>query len=118
MAAAASFVVQTRSAARAAREFAVACSRVQRPSGALVFTSGALAEDGATPRQLARSGRFLGSSDWNAWDEAFVVPKDCPVQRLRLELANPRGDADTPGNVAARLSGTAWFDDFLIRGLD
>lgn len=77
-----------------------------------------LAEDGATPRQLARSGRFLGSSDWNAWDEAFVVPKDCPVQRLRLELANPRGDADTPGNVAARLSGTAWFDDFLIRGLD
>ena len=49
---------------------------------------------------------------------AFVVPKDCPVQRLRLELANPRGDADTPGNVAARLTGTAWFDDFLIRGLD
>ena len=46
------------------------------------------------------------------------MPKDCPVQRLRLELANPRGDADTPGNVAARLSGTAWFDDFLIRGLD
>ena len=40
MAAAASFVVQTRSAARAARELAAACSRVQRPAGALVFTSG------------------------------------------------------------------------------
>lgn len=77
-----------------------------------------LADGGATARQLARSGRFLGSSDWTEWGEDFAVPKDCPVQLLRLELANPRGDADTPGNVAARLSGTAWFDDFLIRGLD
>ena len=72
----------------------------------------------ATPRQLARSGRFLGSSDWTGWGVDFAVPKDCPVQLLRLELANPREDAGTPGNVAARLTGTAWFDDFLIRGLD
>ena len=77
-----------------------------------------LPDGGATPRQLARSGRFLGSSDWTGWGVDFAVPKDCPVQLLRLELANPREDAGTPGNVAARLTGTAWFDDFLIRGLD
>ncbi len=72
----------------------------------------------ATPRQLARTSRFLGTSDWTEWAEAFTVPRDCPVQRLRLELANPREGAAAPGNVAARLTGNVWFDDFLIRGLD
>ena len=70
------------------------------------------------PRQLARSGRFLASSDWEAWGDDFAVPGDCGVQVLRLELANPRRDAATPGNVAARLRGTAWFDDFRVRSLD
>ena len=61
---------------------------------------------------------FLGTSDWEAWAEAFAVPGDCPVQVLRLELANPRRDADTPGNVAARLRGAVWFDDLRVRSLD
>ena len=73
---------------------------------------------GAEARQLARTDRFLVASEWESFREAFVVPKDCPVQLLRLELANPRRDADTPGNVAARLRGTVWFDDFRVRSLD
>lgn len=44
MAGAHSFVVQTRSPARVARELATTAGRLTRPSGALVFTSGALAE--------------------------------------------------------------------------
>ncbi|GMV17362.1 MAG: hypothetical protein AMXMBFR56_55860 [Polyangiaceae bacterium] len=47
MAGAVSFVVQTRSPTRAARELATALGRVQRPAGALVFTSGALSELGS-----------------------------------------------------------------------
>ena len=76
-----------------------------------------LAESG-TELQLARSDRFLGSTEWEEWREDFTVPGDCPVQVLRLELANPRRDADTPGDVAARLRGTVWFDDFRVRSLD
>ncbi|MCC6666096.1 MAG: FIST C-terminal domain-containing protein [Polyangiaceae bacterium] len=53
MAGATSFVVQTRSAARAARELAAALPRVARPAGALVFASGALAESAeALAREL------------------------------------------------------------------
>lgn len=75
--------------------------------------------DGARgARQLARSGPFLATSGWEAWREDFAVPADCPVQLLRLELANPRRDAVTPGDVAARLDGAAWFDDFRVRSLD
>jgi len=44
MAGAASFVVQTRSPARAAKELSYALPRVNRPAGALIFTSGALAD--------------------------------------------------------------------------
>lgn len=73
---------------------------------------------GGAERQLARTGRFRGTSAWEAWDEPFAVPKDCPVQLLRLELANPRADAATPGNVAARLQGLAWFDGLRVRSLD
>ncbi len=75
--------------------------------------------DGARgTRQLARSGSFLGTSGWEGWREDFAVPADCPVQLLRLELANPRRDAATPSDVAARLDGAVWFDDFRIRSLD
>ncbi len=70
------------------------------------------------PRQLARSGRFAGGSGWNRWQEDFRVPEDCPVQVLRLELANPRRDADTPGDVTVRLDGRLWFDDLRVRRLD
>ena len=55
---------------------------------------------------------------WDEWREEFLVPADCPVQLLRLELANPRRDAVTPGDVAARLDGAVWFDDFRVRRLD
>ncbi len=72
----------------------------------------------ATPRQLAHTRRFAGSSGWVDWSEDFTVPRDCPVQRLRLELANPREGVAAPGNVAARLSGDLWFDGLRIRGLD
>lgn len=72
----------------------------------------------AAARQLARSGPFLGTSGWEAWREDFAVPADCPVQLLRLELANPRRDAVTPGDVAARLDGAVWFDDLRVRSLD
>jgi hypothetical protein len=77
-----------------------------------------LAEAGTGERQLARSGRYMGSTPWEGFHEDFTVPKDCPVQLLRLELANPRRDATTPGNVAARLRGSLWFDDFRVRLLD
>ena len=81
---------------------------------ALVLPARSRARAAATRAQRP----FRGASGWESWDEAFTVPKDCPVQVLRLELANPRADADTPGNVAVRLQGTAWFDDFRVRGLD
>jgi hypothetical protein len=67
--------------------------------------------------QLVRSDRFVGSSDWMDYRYDFIVPKDCPVQMLRLELANPRRETDTPGGVATRLRGTLFFDDFSVRTL-
>ena len=77
-----------------------------------------LPDGGRAARQLARTGPFLGTSGWEGWREDFAVPADCPVQLLRLELANPRRDAVTPGDVAARLDGAVWFDDFRVRSLD
>lgn len=77
-----------------------------------------VAGDGRGPRQLARSDRFVGTSAWQALEGDFAVPGDCPVQVLRLELANPRRDADTPGAVVARLRGSVWFDDLRVRSLD
>ncbi len=73
---------------------------------------------GSDPRQLTRSDPLLGSSDWIAFHHDFVVPRDCPVQVLRLELANPRRDAATPGTSAVRLRGSVWFDDMRIRILE
>ena len=69
-------------------------------------------------RQLARSDALLGSSDWTEFHQDFVVSRDCPVQVLRLELANPRRDAKEGGNVAVRLRGSVWFDDLRVRILD
>jgi hypothetical protein len=73
---------------------------------------------GGEPRQLARSDRLRGTSEWEVFRQEFTVPADCAVQVLRLELANPRADAETPGNVAARLRGAVWYDDFRVRRLD
>lgn len=69
-------------------------------------------------RQLARSDPVLGSSDWADFQHDFAVSKDCPVQVLRLELANPQRDAKSGGNVAVRLRGGVWFDDLRVRILD
>ena len=77
-----------------------------------------LSAGGATTRQLTRIGRFRGTTPWEEMDTEFTVPPDCPAQVLRLELANPRAEADTPGNVAARLRGTVWFDDFRVRSVE
>jgi tetratricopeptide (TPR) repeat protein len=76
-----------------------------------------LPEAGSGERQLARSDRYLGSTPWESFREDFTVPPDCPVQVLRLELANPRRDATAPGNVVVRLRGSLWFDDFRVRSL-
>lgn len=69
---------------------------------------------GREPRQLARSDSYLGSSEWTDFHQDFVVPRNCPVQILRLELANPRRDAPTPGTAPIRLRGSIWFDDLRI----
>jgi hypothetical protein len=68
--------------------------------------------------QLARSGRFAGTDEWTPFAQEFVVPQDCDAQVLRLELANPRSDADTPGKVAARMRGSVWFDDLRVVALE
>lgn len=75
------------------------------------------ADGNANPRQLARTEPFSGSGAWGPFRRDFAVPAGCPVQMLRLELSNPRRDAETPGNVPARLRGTLWFDDLEITPL-
>ena len=77
-----------------------------------------LQADNSAPRQLARSDRFRGTSEWVSFHDDFVVTRDCPIQVLRLELANPRQDVATTENVATRLNGNIWFDDFRVRNLD
>jgi hypothetical protein len=74
--------------------------------------------DSKTDRHLATSDRFRGTSEWVEFHDDFTVPKDCPVQLLRFELANPRQDISTPENVVTRLNGNVWFDDFRVRSLD
>ena len=74
--------------------------------------------DGNTGRHLATSDRFRGTSEWVEFHEDFAVPKDCPVQLLRFELANPKQDVAPPENVVTRLNGNVWFDDFSVRSLD
>ena len=68
--------------------------------------------------QLARTERFLGSDDWRTWRQELVVPAGCPVQLVRLELANPNRESNTPGNVAARMRGAVVFDDIKVVALD
>ena len=77
-----------------------------------------LQPDGNPGRQLATSDRFRGTSEWVEFRDDFAVAKECPVQVLRFELANPRQDAGTPQDVVTRLNGNVWFDDFRVRSLD
>ena len=73
---------------------------------------------GATSRQLAQTASISGVTSWREFGQEFVVPQDCPVQLLRLELAKTRPDGGSAGNVAIRLKGTAWFDDLRVRIID
>jgi hypothetical protein len=74
--------------------------------------------DGNTGHHLASSDHFRGTSEWVEFRDDFTVPKDCPVQLLRFELANPKQDVSPPENVVTRLNGNVWFDDFSVRSLD
>lgn len=73
---------------------------------------------GGPPLQLTRAGGFMGSSGWEAFGGDFAVSANCPVQLLRLELANPRGAAEMDDQVTVRLRGSIWFDDLRVRSLD
>jgi hypothetical protein len=73
---------------------------------------------GRETKQLAHSQPFAGSTRWREFGEDFAVPKNCPAQVLRLELANPKQGANAPGNVAIRLKGKVWFDDMRVRIVD
>jgi len=77
-----------------------------------------LQREGVPGHHLASSDRFRGTSDWVEFHGDFTVAKDCPVQLLRFELANPRQDLATPDDVVTRLNVTVWFDDFRVRSLD
>ncbi len=74
--------------------------------------------NGSRPLQLTRAGRFMGSSGWEAFGGDFTVAGDCPVQLLRLELANPHGAAEMDDQVTVRLRGSIWFNDLRVRSLD
>jgi len=73
---------------------------------------------GRETKQLARSQPFAGSTRWREFGEDFTVPKNCPAQVLRLELASPKQGANVPGTVAIRLKGKVWFDDLRVRSVD
>jgi hypothetical protein len=73
---------------------------------------------GVPGRQLTHSDALVGSADWSYFQHNFVVTKDCPVQVMRLELANPQRDAKSAGNVAIRMRGSLWFDDLRVRIVD
>jgi hypothetical protein len=75
-------------------------------------------EGSAAERQLAKTEPLAGSRAWMDFAREFTVPANCTVQVLRLELANPRRDAETPGNVVARLHGSLWYQDLKITALD
>ena len=66
----------------------------------------------------AKTEPLAGSRAWMDFEREFTVPANCTVQVLRLELANPRRDAETPGNVVARLHGSLWYQDLKITALD
>ena len=61
---------------------------------------------------LGASARLKGSFEWKDVEAGFTVPdEDCPAQRLWLR---------NPGSARAGkiVSGTMWFDDFVIDRVD
>ena len=58
---------------------------------------------------LGASNRYMGASDWQAFDSDFTVPPAaCPAQELRLELAGEHAsDFIAQGEV--------WFDNMAIK---
>lgn len=48
--------------------------------------------DGA-PQPIASGPTLAGNAEWRPWRVAFVVPDDCPAQRLQLEV-DARGPSD------------------------
>ena len=77
-----------------------------------------LSSKGEDQRQLAHSDPLLGTSDWQDFQSDFTVARDCPVQIVRLELANPVREAKTAGSAPVRLRGNLWFDDLRVKLLD
>jgi hypothetical protein len=73
---------------------------------------------GAAERQIARTNPLVGTTEWTTFRHEFVVGAGCPVQMLRLELANPKAGAATAGDAAVRLRGSLWFDDLRAVRLD
>ena len=73
---------------------------------------------GARRASCSTRSAWLADVNWHDLRADFIVPKDCPAQTLRLELANPRSEANVPGSVAVRLNGSLWFDDLRVRLLD
>ena len=73
---------------------------------------------GRDVRQLVHTDAFAGRADWKRFGAEFAVARDCPLQVLRLELANPDPSARTGGSGAVRLNGTLWFDDLRVAALD
>jgi hypothetical protein len=64
--------------------------------------------DGKPQAPLADSERFVGSSEWRRFVFDVTVPESCRAQVLQLEAV---GIDEGPAYV----SGTAWFDDLLLR---
>ena len=77
-----------------------------------------LSSKGEDQRQLAHSDPLLGTSDWQEFQSDFTVTRDCSVQIVRLELANPVREAKTGGSAPVRLRGNLWFDDLRVKLLD
>lgn len=69
-------------------------------------------------RQLAHTDAFAGRSDWREFQVELAVPRECPLQLLRLELANADPSARTGGSGAVRLNGGLWFDDLRVAALE
>lgn len=58
-------------------------------------------------RVLGEGPRFLGSSEWAAFDLSFEVPQDCDYQQLVLMAAGSR-------SFERKFNGDLWFDDLKI----
>ena len=65
-------------------------------------------QDGKAREPLARSERFLGSSDWTPFAFEAAIPEGCRGQLLQLEAVGADGGP-------LFLAGTLWFDNMAVR---